>query len=145
MTPNGRVAREYFGRFSILLRGGQSDPFALCHPDLLVTVGGNLDLSGDIIGLDAYRTMVVGALSATRPSADNGIFVEQVFEEGERALVIARGLIDLANGRTYNNEYAVWMQFRERRIARLYEDCDTALVLTGPLGLTLLPRQTTTS
>lgn len=137
MPSHSQTIRDFFARFTAILRGDVSDPFSLCHPDIVVTVGGNLEMSGDLRGIDAYRAALLAMQSSIAPSPGNGIFIESVLEEGDKALVIARGLIEFANGRIYNNEYAMWMHFRDGLIDRLYEDCDTAIILTGPLSLTL--------
>lgn len=137
MSSYSKTIRDFFDRFTAILRGDASDPFSLCHPDIVVTVGGNLDMSGEMRGIDNYRAALLAMQSSIAPSQSNGIFIESVLEEGDKALVIARGLIEFASGRIYNNEYAMWLHFRDGLIDRLYEDCDTALILTGPLGLTL--------
>lgn len=139
MQTNGQIAREFINRFSTILRGNKSDPYSLCHRDIEVMLTGNLDMSGSISGLDAYRERVESMQPAIRFSNHNGIYVERILEDGDQVLVIARGLIGFHNNRIYNNEYAMWMQFRDGLIYRLYEDCDMSLVLTGPLGMCLCP------
>lgn len=137
MSTYTTLTRSYFNMFSAALRGQPYDLGNFCHPEIIVTIGGNLPMSMQISGLDSFNTSLAAMCSGLKVSEKNGIYIDQIFEQDNRVLMIGRGLIVFPNGRIYNNEYAMWLRFRDGLIDRLYEDCDTALILTGPLGQTL--------
>lgn len=116
-------------------RGDVDAALALFDENAVWTNIGTTRFSGEFAGLETITRSLIGPLFA---ELESGIAseVEALLADGDRAVLLSRGMARTRGGRDYNNTYAQVFTVRDGRIVAVREYMDTALVdsVFGPAG-----------
>ena len=96
------------------------------HDDLVWRTIGTGSWSGEFRGKPAIIEQIFRPLN--RALAERATLTTGVIDGGDVVVVQARGRNLTRKGERYDNDYAFVLHFRDGRIARYEEYCDTALI-----------------
>jgi len=123
LSPNARLVSSIFDE---LAKGNGAPFWEACHDDVVWRTIGSGSWSGEFVGKQAIIDEIFRPLN--RVLVERATIPTRVIDGGEVVVLQARGRNLTRNGERYDNDYAFVIHFREDRIARFEEYCDTDLI-----------------
>ena len=126
MTKRSANAELVSAIFAEVAKGNGAPFWDACHDDVVWRTIGHGSWSGEFVGKQTIIDEIFRPLNrvlverATRPV--------RLIDGGEVVVLQARGEGLTHDGRRYDNDYAFVIHFREGKIARYEEYCDTDLI-----------------
>ena len=139
LSPNARLVSNIFDEVA---KGNGAPFWEACHDDIVWRTIGHGSWSGEFVGKQTIINEIFRPLN--RALVRRGTIATRIVDGGEVVVVQARGKNITHDGQHYDNDYAFVIHFREGRIARYEEYCDTELiarVLPERNAAKLLPKQ----
>jgi ketosteroid isomerase-like protein len=112
--------------FKEVAKGNGAPFWEACHDDVVWRTIGEGSWSGQFVGKQTIIDEIFRPLS--RVLAQRATIPTRVIDGGDVVVVQARGQSLTGDGRRYDNDYAFVIHFRDGRIARYEEYCDTDLI-----------------
>lgn len=123
LSTNAQLVSELFDEIA----KGNGTPFwEACHDDLVWRTIGEGSWSGEFVGKQTIVDEIFRPLN--RVLVERATIATRIIDGGEVIVVQARGKNLTRDGRRYDNDYAFVIHFRDGRIARYEEYCDTDLI-----------------
>lgn len=123
LSPNAQLVTTIFDEVA----KGNGGPFwEACHDDLIWRTIGEGSWSGEFVGKQTIIDEIFRPLN--RALAERATIATRVIDGGDTVVVQARGRNLTRDGRRYDNDYVFVIHFRDGRIARYEEYCDTDLI-----------------
>ncbi len=126
MTTLSRNAGLVSAIFAEVAKGNGAPFWEACHDDVIWRTIGAGSWSGEFIGKQTIIDEIFRPLN--RVLIERATIPTRVIDGGDIVVLQARGRNLTRDGRRYDNEYAFVIHFREGRIARFEEYCDTDLI-----------------
>ena len=123
LSPNAQLVSAVFEEVA---KGNGAPFWEACHDDVVWRTIGHGSWSGEFVGKQTIIDEIFRPLNrvlverATRPV--------RLIDGGQVVVLQARGEGLTHDGRRYDNDYAFIIHFREGKIARYEEYCDTDLI-----------------
>jgi len=123
LSPNAQLVTAVFEEVA---KGNGAPFWEACHDDVVWRTIGHGSWSGEFVGKQTIIDEIFRPLNrvlverATRPV--------RLIDGGQVVVLQARGEGLTHDGRRYDNDYAFVIHFREGKIARYEEYCDTDLI-----------------
>lgn len=122
-SPNAQLVPAIFDEVA----KGNGGPFLdACHEDMVWRIIGNGAWSGEFVGKQAVINELLRPLN--RVLVERATVPTRVIDGGEFIVVQARGKNVTHDGQRYDNDYAFVIQFKDGKIIKYEEYCDTELV-----------------
>ena len=140
LSPNAQLVSTVFEEVA---KGNGAPFWEACHDDLVWRTIGNGSWSGEFTGKQAIVDEIFRPLN--RALVERATIPTRVIDGGDVVVVQARGKNLTRDGKRYDNDYVFVIHFREGKIARYEEYCDTDLiarVLPDRNAAKLLPKPT---
>ncbi|MEP6739603.1 MAG: nuclear transport factor 2 family protein [Caldimonas sp.] len=123
LSPNAQLVTDLFAEVA----KGNGTPFwEACHDDMVWRTIGEGSWSGEFRGKQTIIDEIFRPLN--RALAERSTQTTRVIDGGDIVVVQARGKNLTRKGERYDNDYAFIIHFRESKIARYEEYCDTLLI-----------------
>lgn len=123
LSPNAQLVSQIFDNVA---RGNGAPFWEACHDDLVWRTIGEGSWSGEFVGKQTIVEEIFRPLN--KVLAERGTILTRVIDGGDVVVVQARGRNLTRAGRRYDNDYAFVIHFRDGKIARYEEYCDTELI-----------------
>ena len=123
LSPNAQLVSDIFDEVA---KGNGAAFWAACHDDIVWRTIGEGSWSGEFVGKQTVIDEIFRPLS--RVLVERATLPTRVIDGGDVIVVQARGRNLTSDGRRYDNDYAFVIHFRDGRIARYEEYCDTELI-----------------
>ncbi len=123
LSPNAQLVSHVFDEVA---RGNGAPFWEACHDDLVWRTIGEGSWSGEFVGKQTIVEEIFRPLN--KVLAERGTIPTRVIDGGDVVVVQARGRNLTRDGRRYDNDYAFVIHFRDGKIARYEEYCDTELI-----------------
>lgn len=123
LSANAQLASDVFAEVA---KGNGAPFWEACHDDLVWRTIGTGSWSGEFKGKQAVIDEIFRPLG--RVLAERLITPARVIDGGDVVVVQARGRSLTRDGRRYDNDYAFVIHFRDGKIAKYEEYCDTDLI-----------------
>jgi len=123
LSANARLVSAIFDEVA---KGNGAPFWDACHDDLVWRTIGTGSWSGEFAGKQAIVDEIFKPLN--RALVERATIPVRVIDGGDVVVVQARGRNLTRDGRRYDNDYAFVIHFRDGRIARYEEYCDTELI-----------------
>lgn len=139
LSPNAQLVSHIFDEVA---RGNGAPFWEACHDDLVWRTIGTGSWSGEFVGKQVIVEEIFRPLN--KVLVERATIPTRVIDGGDVVVVQARGRNLTRDGRRYDNDYAFVIHFRDGKIARYEEYCDTDLiarVLPEREAARMLPRQ----
>ena len=126
MTKRSANAELVATIFAEVAKGNGAPFWDACHEDVVWRTIGEGSWSGEFVGKQTIIDEIFRPLN--RALAERATIPIRVVDGGDVIVVQARGKNVTRDGRRYDNDYAFVIHFRDGKIARYEEYCDTALI-----------------
>jgi uncharacterized protein len=123
LSPNAQLVSDIFDEVA---KGNGAPFWEACHDDLVWRTIGSGSWSGEFVGKQTIITEIFRPLN--QALADRATLPTRVVDGGEVIVVQARGNNLTRDGRRYDNDYVFVIHFRDGKIARYEEYCDTEMI-----------------
>lgn len=123
LSTNAQLVAE---RFDEIAKGNGTPFWEACHDDLVWRTIGEGSWSGEFVGKQTIVDEIFRPLN--RVLVERSTIATRIIDGGEVIVVQARGRNLTRDGQRYDNDYAFVIHFRDGRIARYEEYCDTDLI-----------------
>ena len=142
LSPNAQLVSTIFDE----LAKGNGTPFwEACHADVVWRTIGKGSWSGEFAGKQTIIDEIFRPLN--RVLVERATIPTRLIDGGEVVVLQAMGKNLTRDGQRYDNDYVFVIHFRDGKIARYEEYCDTALiarVLPDRNAVKSEPRKSTT-
>jgi uncharacterized protein len=123
LSPNAQLVTTVFEEVA----NGNGAPFwEACHDDVVWRTIGEGSWSGEFTGKQTIIEEIFRPLN--RALVERATIPTRVIDGGDIVVVQARGKNLTRDGKRYDNDYVFVIHFREGKIARYEEYCDTDLI-----------------
>ena len=112
--------------FEEVAKGNGAPFWEACHDDIVWRTIGEGSWSGEFVGKQTIIDEIFRPLN--RVLVERATVPTRIVDGGEIIVVQARGRNLTREGRRYDNDYVFVIHFRDGRIARYEEYCDTDLI-----------------
>ena len=126
MTKRSANAELVATIFAEVAKGNGAPFWDACHEDVVWRTIGEGSWSGEFVGKQTIIDEIFRPLN--RALAERATIPTRVVDGGDVIVVQARGKNLTRDGRRYDNDYAFVIHFRNGKIARYEEYCDTDLI-----------------
>jgi ketosteroid isomerase-like protein len=126
MTEPSSNARLVSSIFEELSRGNGAAFWDACHDDVVWRTIGQGSWSGEFVGKQTIIEEIFRPLN--RVLAERATIPTRIIDGGDVVVLQARGRNLTRDGKRYDNDYAFVIHFRQGKIARYEEYCDTELI-----------------
>ena len=123
LSPNAQLVSDIFDQVA---QGNGASFWEACHDDLVWRTIGAVSWSGEFVGKQTIVDEIFRPLN--RVLVERATIPTRVIDGGDVVVVQARGKNLTRDGRRYDNDYAFVIHFRDGKIARYEEYCDTDLI-----------------
>ena len=123
LSPNAQLISDIFDQVA---RDNGAPFWEACHDDLVWRTIGAGSWSGEFVGKPTIVDEIFRPLN--RVLVERATIPTRVIDGGDIVVVQARGKNLTRDGRRYDNDYAFVIHFRDGKIARYEEYCDTDLI-----------------
>ena len=123
LSPNAQLVSDIFTEIA---NGNGAAFWDACHDDLVWRTIGEGSWSGEFVGKRTIIDEIFRPLN--RVLVERATIPTRIVDGGDVIVVQARGKNVTRDGQRYDNDYAFVIHFRDGRIARYEEYCDTDLV-----------------
>jgi hypothetical protein len=123
LSPNARLVSDIFAEVA---KGNGAPFWEACHDDIVWRTIGEGSWSGEFVGKQTVIDEIFRPLN--RALRERATLPTRIVDGGEVVVVQARGRNVTRDGQRYDNDYAFVIHFRDGRIARYEEYCDTELI-----------------
>ena len=123
LSPNARLVAAIFDEVA---KGNGAPFWDACHDDVVWRTIGEGSWSGEFRGKQTIVDEIFRPLN--RVLVERVVTATRVIDGGDVVVVQARGKALTREGKRYDNDYVFVIQFRDGRIARYEEYCDTDLI-----------------
>lgn len=138
LSPNAQIVSDIFEEVA---KGNGAPFWEACHDDVIWCTIGQGSWSGEFVGKQAIVDEIFRPLN--RVLVERATFATCIIDGGDVIVVQAKGRNLTRDGQRYDNDYAFVIHFRDAKIARYEEYCDTDLiarVLPDRQAAKLLPK-----
>src|SRR4051794_26553911 len=123
LSPNAQLVSTIFEQVA----QGNGAPFwDACHDDIVWRTIGSGSWSGEFVGKQTIVDEIFRPLN--RALAERSTIPGRLIDGGDVIVLQARGKNLTRDGQRYDNDYAFVIHFRDGKIARYEEYCDTDLI-----------------
>ncbi|MES2038552.1 MAG: nuclear transport factor 2 family protein [Pseudomonadota bacterium] len=140
LSPNAQLVSTIFDEVA----KGNGVPFwEACHEDLVWRTIGKGSWSGEFVGKQVIIDEIFRPLS--RVLVERATIPSRLIDGGDIIVLQAKGRNLTIDGLRYDNDYAFVIHFRDGKIARYEEYCDTELIariLPDRIAAKSMPRPT---
>jgi ketosteroid isomerase-like protein len=126
VTPLSANAQLVSAVFDEVAKGNGAPFWEACHDDDVWRTIGHGSWSGEFVGKQTIIDEIFRPLS--RVLVERATLPVRLIDGGDVIVVQARGKNVTRDGRRYDNDYAFVIHFRDGKIARYEEYCDTDLI-----------------
>ena len=126
MTTPSANARLVSAIFEEVARGNGAAFWEACHDDLVWRTIGTGSWSGEFVGKQTIIDEIFRPLG--RALVERATVPTRLIDGGDVIVLQARGKGLTRDGQRYDNDYAFVIHFRDGKIARYEEYCDTELI-----------------
>jgi len=140
LSRNAQLVSDIFDEVA---KGNGAPFWNACHDDIVWRTIGGGSWSGEFVGKQTIIEEIFRPLN--RALVERATTPTRVVDGGDVVVVQARGRNLTHDGQRYDNDYAFIIHFRDGKIARYEEYCDTDLiarVLPDRNAAKLLPKPT---
>jgi len=123
LSPNAQLVSDIFEQVA---RGNGAPFWEACHEDVVWRTIGSGSWSGEFAGKQTIIDEIFRPLN--RALVSRATIPSRVIDGGDVVVVQAGGRNVTRDGRRYDNDYAFVIHFRDGKIARYEEYCDTELI-----------------
>ncbi len=123
LSPNARLVAAIFDEVA---KGNGAPFWDACHDDLVWRTIGEGSWSGEFRGKQTIVDEIFRPLN--RALVERVVSATRVIDGGDVVVVQARGKALTREGKRYDNDYVFVIEFRDGKIARYEEYCDTDLI-----------------
>ena len=123
LSPNARLVAAIFDEVA---KGNGAPFWDACHDDVVWRTIGEGSWSGEFRGKQTIVDEIFRPLN--RVLVERVVTATRVIDGGDVVVVQARGKALTREGKRYDNDYVFVIQFRDGKIARYEEYCDTDLI-----------------
>ena len=123
LSPNAQLVSTLFEEVA---KGNGAPFWEACHDDVVWRTIGEGSWSGEFVGKQTIIDEIFRPLN--RVLVERATVPGRVIDGGDVIVVQARGRNLTRDGQRYDNDYAFVIHFREGKIARYEEYCDTDLI-----------------
>ena len=123
LSPNAQLVSDIFKEVA---KGNGATFWEACHDDIVWRTIGEGSWSGEFVGKQTIIDEIFRPLN--RVLVERATIPTRIVDGGEVIVVQARGRNVTRDGQRYDNDYAFVIHFRDGRIARYEEYCDTDLI-----------------
>jgi uncharacterized protein len=123
LSPNAQLVCAIFDEVA---KGNGAPFWEACHDDVVWRTIGEGSWSGEFAGKQTIIDEIFRPLS--RVLAQRATIPTRVIDGNDVIVVQARGRNVTRDGQRYDNDYAFVIHFRDGKIARYEEYCDTDLI-----------------
>lgn len=123
ISPNAQLVSAIFDEVA---RGNSTPFWEACHEDLVWRTIGAGSWSGEFVGKQTIIDEIFRPLS--RVLVERATMPTRVIDGGDVVVLQARGRNLTRDGQRYDNDYAFVIHFRDGKITRYEEYCDTELI-----------------
>lgn len=123
LSPNAQLVSDVFAEIA----KGNGVPFwEACHQDVVWRTIGEGSWSGEFSGKQSIIDEVFRPLN--RVLAERGTIPTRVVDGGDVVVLQAKGKNQTRAGQRYDNDYVFVIHFKDGKIVRYEEYCDTELI-----------------
>lgn len=123
LSPNARLVSAIFEEVA----KGNGTPFwEACHDDVVWRTIGGGSWSGEFVGKQTIIDEIFRPLN--RALIERATIPTRLIDGGDVVVLQARGRSLTCDGQRYDNDYAFVIHFKDGRISRYEEYCDTELI-----------------
>ena len=123
LSPN---ARTVSAAFEEIAKGNGASFWEACHEDIVWRTFGDGSWSGEFVGKQTIIDEIFRPLN--RVLVERATIPTRLIDGGDVIVLQATGKNLTADGPRYDNDYAFVIHFRDGKISRYEEYCDTALI-----------------
>ena len=123
MSSNARLVSTIFDEVA---KGNGAPFWEACHDELVWRTIGNGSWSGEFSGKQTIIEEVLRPLNVAL--AERATIPTRVIDGGDVVVVQAKGKNLTRDGRRYDNDYVFVIHFKDGKIIRYEEYCDTELI-----------------
>jgi ketosteroid isomerase-like protein len=123
LSPNAQLVSTIFEEVA---KGNGAPFWDACHPDVTWRLIGHGSWSGEFVGKQTIIDEIFRPLN--RALVERATIPVRVIDGGDVVVLQAVGRGLTRDGRRYDNDYAFIIHFRDGKIARYEEYCDTELI-----------------
>ena len=123
LSPNAQLVSAIFAEVA---KGNGAPFWDACHEDLVWRTIGAGSWSGEFVGKQTIIEEIFRPLN--RALVERATIATSVIDGGDVIVVQPRGKNLTRDGQRYDNDYAFVIHFRDGKIARYEEYCDTDLI-----------------
>jgi uncharacterized protein len=123
LSRNAQLVSDVFDE---IVKGNGAPFWDACHDDLVWRTIGEGSWSGEFVGKQTITDEIFRPLN--RVLVERATLPTRIIDGGEIIVVQARGRNLTRDGQRYDNDYVFVIHFRDGRIARYEEYCDTELI-----------------
>jgi ketosteroid isomerase-like protein len=140
MSADQDIIHEFIRRINVAAAGGDGDPYALLHGDVVVNVIGTTPISGIYRGVEQARHILVST-TAERLKSLHADVTEIIGSKGRYAVLVVISA-ETVNGKTYNEkDYADGLVFgiQDGKISEIRVFPDTTGIETALFNNAYVP------
>jgi ketosteroid isomerase-like protein len=126
MAERSRNAQLISDLFDKIAKGNSAPFWQACHDDVVWRTIGSSSWSGEFVGKQSIIDEIFRPLN--RVLVERATLPIRIVDGGEVIVVQAVGRNVTRDGQRYDNEYVFVIHFRDGKIARYEEYCDTDLI-----------------
>lgn len=123
LSPNAQTVSRIFAEVA---KGNGAPFWEACHDDVVWRTIGDGSWSGTFAGKQTIVDEIFRPLN--RALVERATLPTRVIDGGDVVVVQARGRNLTREGKRYDNDYVFVIHFRDGKIARYEEYCDTELI-----------------
>lgn len=123
LSPNAQTVSHIFAEVA---KGNGAPFWEACHDDVVWRTIGHGSWSGEFAGKQTIIDEIFRPLN--RALVERATLPTRVIDGGDVVVVQARGRNLTREGQRYDNDYVFVIHFRDGKIARYEEYCDTELI-----------------
>jgi len=123
LSPNAQLVSDIFEEVA---KGNGAPFWEACHDDIVWRTIGTGSWSGEFVGKQVVIDEIFRPLN--RVLGERATILTRLIDGGDVVVVQALGRNLTRDGQRYDNDYAFVIHFRDGRIARYEEYCDTDLI-----------------
>lgn len=123
LSPNAQLVSDVFAEVA---KGNGAPFWKACHDDLVWRTIGEGSWSGEFVGKKTITDEIFRPLN--HALVERATIPTRLVDGGDVIVLQARGRNLTRDGRRYDNDYVFVMHFRDGKIARYEEYCDTDLI-----------------
>ena len=123
LSPNAKLVSDIFAE---VVKGNGAPFWEACHDDIVWRTIGTGSWSGEFVGKQTIVDEIFRPLN--KALVERGTIPTRLIDGGEVIVMQARGKNLTRDGKRYDNDYVFVIHFRDGKIARYEEYCDTDLI-----------------